>query len=117
MSADPREAIRSELLGQEYGTGKNANHHAALMHAGGPQSLQHTAYTLQDKVSHAAREVTLWLPGRSLDSPEVKAALQNWERKDTNLGHSINAEAFARAAYQVAARIAASLNVDIRDIR
>ena len=93
------------------------DHHAALMHAGGPAALQHIARSVQDKLTHAAKEVTLWLVGRTLDSDEIKKLLDNPTRKDTTLGHAINAAAFGRVNYLILQRIAEHLDVDISDIK
>jgi len=112
MAIDPREAIRSELLGQKYGTNEPDPVHRALMHANGPKEYQHYAYTLQDKVTHAAKEITLWLPQRSIDDLKRRRG-----QVDTNLGHSINAASYGDKIWQAIERIAAALNVNISDIK
>ena len=91
------------------------NHHAAVMGAGGPSPR--TAHTLQDKATTAAREVTLWLDGRSLDHEAIQAFLDNPGRKDTTLGHAINAASLARVNHLILVQLAEHLDVDISDIR
>ncbi len=91
------------------------NHHAAVMGQNGP--APHTAYTLQDKTTHAAREVTLWLQGRSLDHEAIQKFLDDPDRKDTTLGHAINAASLARVNHLILVKLAESLDVDISDIR
>ncbi|MCG7595939.1 hypothetical protein [Mycobacterium sp. PSTR-4-N] len=91
------------------------DHHAAVMGAGGP--APYVARSVQDKVTHAAKEVTLWLPGRTLDSDELKKLAADAQRKDTTLGHAINAASLARVNHEILKRIAAKTGVDISDIR
>jgi hypothetical protein len=72
---------------------------------------------MQDKLSHASREVTLWLPGRTLDHEALKGFIADPTRKDTTLGHAINAASLARINYLILQRIAAQLQIPISDIR
>ena len=92
-----------------------ANHHVAVMGENGPSPRK--ARTVQDKVTTAAREVTLWLPGRTLDSDELKKLAGDAKRKDTTLGHAINAASLARVNYAILQRLADNLGVDISDIK
>lgn len=92
-----------------------ANHHVATMGEGGPSPRK--ARTLQDKATTAAREVTLWLPGRTLDSPELVKLAGDPKRKDTTLGHAINAASLARVNHEILTRIADNLGIDIADIK
>lgn len=92
-----------------------ANHHVAIMGEGGPNPRK--ARTLQDKATTAAREVTLWLPGRTLSSPELAKLAADPTRKDTTLGHAINAASLARVNHEILVRIAAKLDVNIADIK
>lgn len=91
------------------------NHHAAVMGKNGPS--EYTAYSLQDKTTHAAKEVTLWLDGRSLEHEAIQKFLADPSRKDTTLGHAINAASLARVNHLILVKLAAALNVDISDIR
>lgn len=109
--------VQAEVDGKDVKTGQNAPWHAAVMHAGGPADLVHTAYSLQDKVSHAAKEVTLWLPGRTLDSDELKKLAQDATRKDTTLGHAINAASLARVNNLILQKIAAKVGADISGVK
>lgn len=108
--------VQAEVDGNDVRTGKPAEWHKALMHAGGPASLQHNAYSMQDKLTHAAKEVTLWLPGRTLSSDELKKLASDPRRADTTLGHAINAASLSRVGVEILKRIAKKLDVDISDI-
>jgi len=114
MSLDPREAVRSELMGETYGTREKNSVHKARMHLNGPPHLQHDAYTLQDKVTHAAKEVTLWLPRRSLE--ELRRENKHNNGFDTTLGHSIDAASYAEYIWRAIERIAEKLGVDLSDL-
>jgi hypothetical protein len=87
------------------------DHHASLLHEGGPKSLQHVARSLQDKVSHAAREVTLWLPRRSLAALRKKRG-----DNDTTLGHAIDGASASLLALEVALRVAKKVDADLTGI-
>jgi hypothetical protein len=108
--------VQAEVDGKDVRTGQNAQWHAAEMFRNGPAHLRHVAYSLQDKVSHAAKEITLFLGGRKLDSDELQALLDDPEHVDTNLGHSINAASLARINHLILVRLAEKLDVDISDI-
>lgn len=88
------------------------DHHAALMHAGGPADMQHVARSVQDKLTHAAREITLWLPRRSLTALRAKRG-----SPDTTLGHAIDAASYGDVIDRKLDRIAAKLGVDLSDIK
>jgi predicted chitinase len=75
----------------------------------------HTAYSVDDKVSHTAHEVTMWLSGRSLRDG-LQDVIATPARLDTTLGHAINAASLGRVNYEILTRIAAKLGVDITDI-
>jgi hypothetical protein len=75
----------------------------------------YTAYSLDDKLSHTAHEVTMWLPGRSLRDG-LQDVVASPARLDTTLGHSINAASLARVNYAILTRLAAKLGVDVSDI-
>lgn len=75
----------------------------------------YTAYSLDDKVSHTAHEVTMWLPGRGLRDG-LADVVTNPARVDTTLGHAINAASLARVNYLILARLAAKMGVDIADV-
>lgn len=87
-----------------------ANHHVAVMGEGGPSPRK--ARTMQDKITTAAREVTLWLPRRTLKVLRDKAG-----KTDTTLGHAIDAASYGDVNYQILARIAEHLDIDISDIK
>lgn len=87
------------------------DHHAALMHEGGPKELQHVARSVQDKLTHAAREVTLWLPRRGLKTLRGKA-----KANDTTLGHAIDAASASLIALEVSLRVAKKVGADLSGI-
>ena len=103
--------VQEELMG----TNTPANHHDTVMHENGPAHLRHVARTMQDKLSHAAHEVTLWLPRRTLGDDDLQ--VDNPHKNATTLGHAVDGASFARLAYLIAVRIANKLDVDIRDIK
>jgi hypothetical protein len=75
----------------------------------------YTARTMDDKLSHAAHEITMWLPGRSLKDG-LQDVVANPARPDTTLGHSINAASLARVNHLILVRLAEKLGVNISDI-
>jgi hypothetical protein len=75
----------------------------------------YTAHTMDDKLSHAAHEVTMWLPARTLKDG-LQEVLATPARPDTTLGHAINAASLARVNHQILVRLAAKLGVDISDL-
>lgn len=103
-------ATADDVTNELMGTNPPAGHHATVVGEGGP--APYTAYSLQDKVSHAVREVTLWLPRRALSVLTGKRG-----GVDTTLGHAIDAASYGDINYRVLAKIAASLKVDISDIQ
>jgi hypothetical protein len=76
----------------------------------------YTAYSIDDKVSHTAHEVTMWLPGRTLRDDGVAKFITDPARVDTSFGHSINAASLARINHEILVRLAAKLGVDISDV-
>jgi hypothetical protein len=87
---------------------------ATVIGRNGPKP--YTAYSVDDKVSHTAHEVTMWLPGRTLRDAELAGFVRDPARADTSFGHSINAAALARVNHEILVRIAAKLGVDITDV-
>lgn len=85
------------------------DHHAAKVHENGP--LQRTARTVQDKVTTAVKEITLWLPRRTLRELRAKKG-----KVDTNLGHSIDAASASLLALEVALRVAEQVGADLDGI-
>lgn len=75
----------------------------------------YTAYGIDEKVSHTAHEVTMWLPGRTMRDG-LGDFLTNPARVDTSFGHSINAASLARVNHEILVRLAAKLGVDISDV-
>jgi hypothetical protein len=75
----------------------------------------YTAYTVDDKVSHTAHEVTMWLPARGLKDG-LADVIGDPHRLDTTLGHSINAASLGRVNYEILVRLAAKLGVDLSDL-
>jgi len=71
-----------------------ANHHEAVMGENGPNPR--IAKTLQDKATTAAHEVTLWLPGR-----DVETLLAQEDDNDTTLGHAIRAASWGYHNYRL----------------
>jgi hypothetical protein len=103
--------VQDELLGAN----PPAGHHDTVMHENGPSFLRHVAKTVQDKLSHAAHEVTLWLPRRTIGDNDLGIDKPN--KVDTTLGHAIDAASFGRLNYLILKRLADKLDVDISDIR
>jgi hypothetical protein len=108
--------VNAELLG----TNDPPGHHACVMFENGPAGLGgYVAFTLQDKVSHAAHEVTLWLPRRALKDQDL--APSNPRKMDTTLGHAIDAASFGRINAIILTRVVAALkakgfDIDISDL-
>jgi hypothetical protein len=75
----------------------------------------YTAYSIDDKVSHTAHEVTMWLPGRTL-TDGLREVIDNPTRPDTTLGHAINAASLARVNHLILTRLAAKMGVDVKDV-
>jgi hypothetical protein len=75
----------------------------------------YTAHTMDDKLSHAAHEVTMWLPARTLKDG-LQEVLATPARPDTTLGHAINSASLGRVNHQILLRLAAKLGVDVSDI-
>jgi hypothetical protein len=76
----------------------------------------YTAYSVDEKVSHTAHEVTMWLPGRTLRDVGLAGFITDPARADTSFGHSINAAGLARVNHEILVRLAAKLGVDIADV-
>jgi hypothetical protein len=70
---------------------------------------------MDDKLSHAAHEVTMWLPARTLKDG-LQEVLATPARPDTTLGHAINSASLGRVNHQILLRLAAKLGVDVSDI-
>jgi hypothetical protein len=100
--------VRAELMG----TNPPTNHHEVVLFAGGP--APRVAKTLQDKATTAAKEATLYLPRRTPRDPFLRPDEQN--KKDTTLGHAIDAASFGRLNFLILKRIADHLDVDISDL-
>lgn len=103
-------ASAQEVQDEIMGANPPTNHHDVVVHRNGP--IQRVARTLQDKVTTAVAEITLWLPRRSLSDLRAKAG-----KVDTNLGHSIDAASYGDINYRVLKAIADKLDVDISDIK
>lgn len=103
--------VEAELLG----TNAPAGHHDLVVHKGGPG--QTTVRTVQAKVTFAADEGTKWLEGRSLDHEAIKKFLADPNRKDTVLGHAINAASLARINHLILVRLAEAMDVNISGIK
>jgi predicted chitinase len=90
-----------------------APHHATTLGEYGPNP--YVSYTVQDKLSHVARENTMWLPGRTLQT-ELREVIEKPDRPDTVLGHSINAAGLARVNFELLRRICEHLQIDTKDV-
>jgi hypothetical protein len=75
----------------------------------------YTAYSIDDKVSHTAHEVTMWLPARGLKDG-LADVIGDPHRLDTTLGHAINSASLGRVNYEILVRLAAKLGVDLSDL-
>jgi hypothetical protein len=105
-------ASAEEILDEVMGTNPPANHHNTVMGDGGP--APYVGHTMQDKLSHVAHEVTYFLPRRVPTDPFLQPG--NAAKRDTTLGHSIDAASFGRLNFLILQRIAAKLDVDIDDL-
>lgn len=83
------EDVTTELMG----TNLPANHHDVTVGEGGPAPF--TVRTLQSKVTQAVKEVTKWLPGRSIEK-----LLAQENGPDTTLGHAIRAASWGYHNYR-----------------
>jgi hypothetical protein len=99
-----------DVTAEIMGTNPPANHHDTVMGDGGPNP--YTGRTMQDKLSHIAHEIMFWLPRRSVKDLQV----DNVTKKDTTLGHSIDAASFGRVNFQILKRLADKAGVDISDL-
>lgn len=81
--------VTTELMG----TNLPANHHDVVVGEGGPAPF--TVRTVQSKVTEALKEVTKWLPGRSVDR-----LLGQEDSPDTTLGHAIRAASWGYHNYR-----------------
>lgn len=102
-------ASAQEVTDELLGTNAPQGHHDTVVHRNGP--IQRVARTVQDKVTTAVAEITLWLPRRTLRDLRAKAG-----KVDTNLGHSIDAASASLLALEVALRIAENLDIDLDGI-
>jgi hypothetical protein len=105
-------ASADEILQEVMGTNPPANHHNTVMGEGGP--TPYVGHTMQDKLSHVAHEVTYWLPRRTPTDPWLRP--DDTTKKETTLGHSIDAASFGRLNFAILKRIAAKLDVPIDDL-
>lgn len=103
-------ATADDVTGEILGSNLPAGHHDTVMGDGGPNP--YTGRTMQDKLSHIAHEIMFWLPRRSVKDLQT----DNATKKDTTLGHSIDAASFGRVNFQILERIAKKLDVDISDL-
>ena len=99
--------ISNELMGAA-----QDDHHAQVMGLNGPNP--YVARSVQDKLSHAAHEVTVYLPRRTPSDPWLQPGEKN--KADTVLGHSIDAASYGRLNFLILERLAEKLKVDISDI-
>jgi predicted chitinase len=100
------DATLDELIGA-------APHHATTLGEYGANP--YVAFTVQDKLSHVARENTMWLPARTL-SDILRDVIEDPDRPDTVLGHSINAASLARVNFELLRRICDHLKIDTKDV-
>lgn len=105
-------ASAQEVQDEIMGANPPAGHHDTVMGDGGP--APYTGRTLQDKLSHVAHEVMFWLPRRMPSDPFLQP--DNAGKKDTTLGHAIDAASFGRLNFLILKRLAAKLDVDISDL-
>lgn len=99
--------VAAEILG----TNPPPGHHGTVCGDGGP--APYTAYTMQDKLSHIVHEVLFFLPQRTL--ADLKS--RRGPRKDTTLGHAINAASYGDKIWQALEIIAAKVGADISQIQ
>lgn len=102
-------ATAADVTAEIMGTNAPANHHDVVVHRNGPG--QRVARTVQDKITTAVAEITLWLPRRALSELRAKRG-----KVDTNLGHSIDAASASLLALEVALRVAKKVGADVSDI-
>lgn len=100
--------VESEIMG----TNPPPGHHATTMFENGPTGAPYVAYTVQDKLSHASHEVTLFLPARALADLVSRRG-----KNDTTLGHAINAASYGDKIWQALELLAAKAGVDLSGIQ
>lgn len=105
-------ATANEVQDELLGVNAPPNHHDVWIGAGGPSPR--VARTLQDKATTAAKEATLYLPRRTPRDPFLRPDEE--QKKDTTLGHAIDAASFGRINFLILKRIAAKLDIDISDL-
>lgn len=110
-------ATADDVAGEVFGTNAPTGHHDTVMFENGPAGLRYVGHTMQDKLSHTVHEVTLFLEGRALDHEALQAFIANPARKDTTLGHAINAASLARVNYLILQKIAAKVGADISAVK
>lgn len=98
--------VASELMG----TNPPPDHHATTMFENGPNP--YVAHSMQDKLSHASHEVTLYLPARALAELKQRRGVV-----DTTLGHAINAASYGDKVWQALEIIAAHVGADISVVK
>lgn len=99
------EDVTSELMG----TNPPEKHHDVVVGDGGPTPF--TVRTVQSKVTETLKEVTKWLPLRS-----VEKLLSQEGNSDTVLGHAIRAASWGYHNHRALAKISQQLS-DMRDER
>lgn len=90
--------VTTELMG----TNLPENHHDVVVGEGGPAPF--TVRTVQSKVTEALKEVTKWLPGRSVDR-----LLGQEDSPDTTLGHAIRAASWGYHNYRAIKQVSQQL--------
>jgi hypothetical protein len=105
-------ATADDVSAELMGTNPPPGHHATVMFENGPAGFPYTAYSMQDKLSHASHEVTLFLPART-----VADLVSRRGKNDTTLGHAINAASYGDKIWQALQLIAAKAGVDLSGIQ
>lgn len=103
-------ASADEVAAELLGTNPPANHHDVVVGRGGPSP--YTVRTVQSKVTETLKEVTLWLPRRTLAALVAKRG-----KTDTTLGHAIDAASYGDINYRILAKIAEKVGADISGIQ
>lgn len=102
-------ATADDVAAEILGVNPPVNHHDVVMFENGP--APYIGHTMQDKLSHTAHEVTLFLPARN-----VADLVSRRGKNDTTLGHAINAASYGDKIWQALELIAAKVGVDLSGI-
>jgi hypothetical protein len=103
-------ATADDVTNEIMGSNAPVGHHNTVMGEGGP--APYVGKTMQDKLSHIAHEVMFFLPARNLGD-----LISRRGKRDTTLGHAINAASYGDKIWQALEIIAAKVDADISGVK